>query len=94
MKNWKTIEKKFVKPIQPSGTNIFQKMPAHAELWAITAGERAYQIRVPIYNNPYKPTNLKNAWMRGFKRAERAFMEGLRRSKKFQESLPLEEVEA
>jgi hypothetical protein len=86
---WKTIKHESELP-----RVVLPKLPLHQELWAMTAGEKAFQIRVPIYNNPYKLTTLKNAWMRGFKRAERAFGEALRRSKKIQESLPIEEVEA
>ena len=70
--------------------------PRHPHLTeenALASGESAFRIRVPMYNNPYNETHLKNAWIRGFKRAERLFLESIKRSSKFLETLPLEEVE-
>jgi hypothetical protein len=68
--------------------------PHLTEANALKAGESAFGIRVPYYNNPYSETSLKNAWIRGFKRAERFWNESLRRSARIQETIALEEVEA
>jgi len=57
------------------------------------AGESAYKIRVPFYNNPYPENPLRSAWIRGFKRAERDFNEMLRNSARVQQTIELEEVE-
>lgn len=61
----------------------------------IKAGESAFMARIPIYNNPYnkKGNPYRALWIRGWKRAEKAFNEMVLRSKKFQETLPMEEVE-
>jgi len=56
------------------------------------AGEGAFKIRVPFYNNPYQEQPWRSYWIRGFKRAEKAFEDALRLSKRIQETLPLEEV--
>jgi hypothetical protein len=82
---WKDIKKKFVKI---DGPTIEQ------ELWSIKSGESAFKIRVPFYNNPYKDKKLNAGWIRGWKRAERAFNEGLKLSARIQESIGFEEVEA
>jgi hypothetical protein len=58
----------------------------------IGAGEKAFSARIPIYNNPYSKAPFRSLWIRGWKRAEKAFNEMVRKSKAFQETLPLEEV--
>jgi hypothetical protein len=65
-----------------------------AELDSIRAGESAFKIRVPFYNNPYTEPRLKNGWIRGYKRAERDFNDGLKRSAEIQATIGVEEVEA
>ena len=70
------------------------KISIMAELDAMKAGDSAFRIRVPFYNNPYTETSLKNAWIRGFKRAERDWNESVRNSIRVQETIGLEEVEA
>jgi hypothetical protein len=85
--NFKPFSKlKFKKP-EP-------KYPHYTEANAVKAGESAFKIRVPFYNNPYKDNPFHSAWIRGFKRAEREFNEGLRRSARILETIALEEVEA
>jgi hypothetical protein len=64
------------------------------EVNAVRGGEGAFAIRVPIYGNPYTETSLKNAWIRGWKRAERLFFEGQKQSAKIQSTIEMEEVEA
>lgn len=60
---------------------------------ALRGGEGAFKIRVPLYANPYKENPLKSAWIRGYKRAERAFFEAGRLSQKIQATVGFEEVE-
>lgn len=59
----------------------------------IKAGESAFMARIPIYNNPYNKAGnpFRALWTRGWKRAERMYNEMVRKSKLFQETLPLEE---
>ncbi len=61
---------------------------------ALKAGESAFKIRVPIYNNPYSENPLKSAWIRGYKRAERLFFEAVKVTQRVQASVGFEEVEA
>lgn len=61
---------------------------------AVKAGESAFKIRIPFYNNPYTEQPLHGAWIRGFKRAERDFFAAVKFSQKIQETIGLEEVEA
>lgn len=84
-RKWKDIKKKFV--VEPRFAHL-------TEANAVRAGESAFKARIPLYNNPYQDAYVKNAWIRGFKRAERDFFDGLKRSAQIQESLPLEEAEA
>lgn len=60
---------------------------------AVKAGESAFLARIPFYSNPYKEQPLHGAWIRGFKRAERAFFDAVKFSQKIQETIGLEEVE-
>jgi len=78
---WKTIRHKGFK------TNLTD------ELNALKAGGSAFKVRIPFYNCPYVETNLKNAWIRGFKRAERDWNEVIKNSMRVQETIGLEEVE-
>ncbi len=85
--NFKPFSKlKFKKP-EP-------KYAHYTEANAVKAGESAFKIRVPFYANPYKDNPYHSAWIRGFKRAERIFNEGLALSRRIQETIELEEVEA
>ena len=84
MKNNNWTGRRFKKPLPRTEP----RYPHLIEEWALKAGESAFKIRVTLYNNPYKDTHLKNAWIRGFKRAERLFGEGLRRSARILETIP------
>jgi len=84
---WSTIKHKPQLKVAP-------KYPHLTETNANKAGESAFKIRVPLYNNPYTENPCKSAWIRGFKRAERNFNEGLRFSARVLETIALEEVEA
>jgi len=77
-----------------SQVKVAPKYPHLTEANALRAGESAFKIRVPFYNNPYSDNPLRSAWIRGFKRAEKTFNEGLRFSARVQETIALEEVEA
>lgn len=70
------------------------RYPHLTEPNALRAGESAFKARIPFYNNPYRENPLKSAWIRGFKRAEREFNDGLRRSARILDSIGFEEVEA
>ena len=59
---------------------------------ALKAGDSAFKLRVPFYNNPYKENPCKSAWIRGFMRADKLFQEGIRRSRAIQDALGFEEV--
>jgi len=67
--------------------------PWYSESNVTKAGESAFKIRIPFYNNPFQAQPFKSWWIRGFKRAEKLYNEGIRLSMKIQETLPLEEVE-
>lgn len=73
---------------------FFGKHTHLTETNATKAGESAFKIRVPIYNNPYNDNPLKSAWIRGFKRAERIFFDAVRVSQRVQATIGFEEVEA
>lgn len=61
---------------------------------ALKAGESAFKIRVPLYNNPYNANPLKSAWIRGYKRAERAFFDAVQLAQRVQATIGFEEIEA
>ena len=84
---WKDIKHKSQVKTAPKYAHLTEEN-------ANRAGESAFKIRVTFYNNPYSENPCKSAWIRGFKRAEREFNEGLRRSARVQETIALEEVEA
>lgn len=90
MKNKKSIFRGFKPSTQPTDFRYKHLTEANA----IHAGESAFKIRVPIYNNPYNENPLKSAWIRGFKRAERLFFDSVRTSQRVQASIGFEEVEA
>lgn len=83
---WNTIKHKSQIKVQPKHAHL-------TEANALKAGEGAFKIRVFFSNNPYSENPCKSAWIRGYKRAERDFNDGLRHSARIQESLPME-VEA
>lgn len=60
---------------------------------ALRAGESAFKAKIYFSENPYGDNPCKAAWIRGYKRAERAWNELVKRSIQLQETLPLEEVE-
>ena len=82
---WKNIKHK--SQVKPKYTHLTVEN-------ATKAGESAFKARILFFNNPYREQPLHGAWIRGFKRAERAFFEAVKLSQKIQESLELEEVEA
>ena len=91
-KNWNDpLKRKFthltISTPQPKFTHLTEEN-------AVRGGEGAFKIRVYLSNNPYSDKNLSNAWVRGYKRAERLFNDSLRTSAKIQSTLELEEVEA
>ena len=63
----------------------------YTEVNAVKAGESAFKIRVPFYNNPFQENPQRGWWVKGYKRAEREFDDMVRRSKRVQETLPFEE---
>lgn len=66
--------------------------PHLTEANAVSGGESAFKIRVPLYNNPFTENPLKSAWIRGYKRAEKAFFEAVKLSQKVQATIGFEEV--
>lgn len=96
MKNHKrdNRSKSFNGPKFISLPKFVPKFPHLTDVNAIKAGESAFKIRVQFYNNPYKENPLKSAWIRGFKRAEREFNDGLRRSARILDTIGFEEEEA
>ncbi len=74
-----------------NNTKVTPKYAHLTEYNALKAGESAFKARIPFNSNPYHINPVKSAWIRGFKRAERAFNDMLQRSRALQESLPLEE---
>jgi hypothetical protein len=75
--------------------NAPQPRYAHlTEANAVRGGEGAFAIRVYLSSNPYSDNNLRNAWVRGYKRAERIFNDSIRRSYQIQSTIEMEEVEA
>ena len=86
MKNRKAYHKPSTQP-----TDI--RFKHLTEFNALRAGESAFKIRVPVYNNPYSGV-LTNAWVRGWKRAERAYFDSVKRSQAIQATIGFEEVEA
>lgn len=73
---------------------VVPKYAHYTEINALRAGESAFKARILFTSNPYAENPFKSSWIRGFKRAERIFQDGLRVSQKIQESLDFEEVEA
>ena len=69
------------------------KYPHYSEANVVKAGESAFKIRVPFYNNPFQENPQRVWWVKGYKRAEREFEDQVRVSKKVQETLPFEEVD-
>ena len=80
--------------IRSNFDKVIPKYPHLTEFNALKAGESAFKLWVPIYNNPYLTNPLKSAWIRGYKRSERLFNEARKRSFEIQESLGFEEVGA
>lgn len=78
--------KKFVKFNPP--------YPWYTERNIIKAGESAFGIGVRFTNNPFTDQPFKSWWIRGFKRAEVANFDRIKKSMAIQETLALEEVEA
>lgn len=66
--------------------------PWYSEADVTKSGESAFKIRVPFYNNPFTEQPYKSWWIRGFKRAEKAWNEAIRFSIKVQETIEFEEV--
>ena len=73
---------------------ITPKYAHYTEVNALRAGESAFKARVPFTSNPYLENPFKSSWIRGFKRAEKAFYEAIKLSQKVQDSIGYEEVEA
>jgi hypothetical protein len=95
-----SIMKKY-KPFDKPANNPFRSMkvqrpvppyPHYTEENITKSGESAFKIDVKFYNNPYPKQPWRSFWIRGFKRAERVFEDGVRLSRRIQETLPLEEV--
>lgn len=68
--------------------------PWYSENNVIKAGESAFGIGVKFHNNPFNLNPFRSWWIRGFKRAEKAFGDRVRYSIKVQESIGYEEIEA
>jgi hypothetical protein len=60
----------------------------------IKAGASAFGIRIPFYNNPFAAQPQRSWWIRGFKAAERKFFEREQLSKRVQDTIEFEAVEA
>ena len=69
------------------------KYAHYSESNVVKAGESAFKIRVPFYNNPFQENPQRGWWVKGYKRAEREFEEQVKLSKRIQETLPFEEAE-
>lgn len=66
----------------------------YTEFNALRAGESAFKARILFDANPYHENPYKSSWIRGWKRAERAFFDAIQKSKAIQSTLEYEEVEA
>ncbi len=88
-------------PATATGTHpVFQRsVPRRAKAYnevyddIVKAGESAFKACIPLYNSPYRDNPQKSLWLRGYKRAEREFFEQVKRSKAFQSTLEMEEVD-
>lgn len=76
-----------VKTVQPAQIQ-------YREESVVKAGSSAFGIRIPFYNNPFSAQPQRSWWIRGFKRAEREFFEREQHSKRVQETIEFEMVEA
>ena len=74
-------------------TPVRLKYAHYSESNVVKAGESAFLIRIPFYNNPFQENPQRGWWVKGYKRAEREFDDMVRRSKRIQETLPFEEAE-
>ena len=88
----KNNQRTWARPIQTKPTQPIH--PSHRESNVIKAGTGAFGIRVPEYNNPFKQQPQRSWWIRGWRAAEQRFFTREQNSKRVQDTIELEEVEA